>query len=46
MADQKDYVGLGLTCANVCAALDQGLRGERVNELSHSVSEVINQLAM
>jgi len=42
--DQVDYFELGLTCADVCAALDRGLNGKRFNDLNDSVCEAINQL--
>ena len=44
MANQMDYVGLGLACADVCTALDRGLDGKRLNELNNSVCEAIKQL--
>jgi len=44
MANKTDYVELGLTCADVCNALDRGVRGRRVDELSGSVFEAIGQL--
>ena len=44
MANETDYVDLGLACADVCRALDRGMNGGRVNELSHSVFEAIEQL--
>ena len=44
MANQMDYVELGLACADVCTALDRGLSGKRLDELNSSVCEVINQL--
>jgi hypothetical protein len=28
MANKQDYVDLGLYCADICNALDRGLRGE------------------
>ena len=43
MADQDDYVDLGLTCNTVCTALDRGLKGERLSELSGSVLDAIRQ---
>ena len=46
MANQMDYVELGLACADVCTALDRGLSGKRLNELNNSVREAINQLTM
>ena len=44
MANEMDYVELGLACNNVCAALDRGLKGKRLDELSGSVREAITQL--
>jgi len=44
MANQVDYVELGLACADVCTALDRGLSGKRLEDLDGSVSEAINQL--
>jgi len=44
MINQDDYVDLGLTCNTVCTALDQGLKGKRLNELSGSVLDAISQL--
>ena len=44
MANKEDYVELGLTCANVCAALDRGLNGKQLSDLNDSVREAINQL--
>ena len=42
MANKLDYVELGLACADVCSALDRGMR--QTNELSRSVYEAIEQL--
>jgi hypothetical protein len=44
MANKTDYVDLGLACADVCKALDRGMKGRRVDELSQSVLEAIEQL--
>jgi len=46
MANQMDYIELGLACADVCTALDRGLSGKRLNELNNSVCEAIKQLTM
>ena len=46
MVNKLDYVELGLACADVCRALDRGVNGRRLDELSQSVSEAIEQLAM
>ena len=44
MVNEEDYVDLGLSCADVCKALDRGLEGKQLDELSPSVLEAINQL--
>jgi len=44
MVNEDDYVDLGLTCNTVCAALDRGLEGKRLSELSGSVLDAIGQL--
>lgn len=44
MINQVDYIELGLACANVCIALDRGLSGKRLEDLSGSVNEAITQL--
>ena len=46
MINERDYVELGLSCADICTALDRGLNGRRVNELNQSVLEAIQQLTM
>lgn len=43
-ANDQDYVELGLTCADVCKALDRGLDGRRLDELNRSVLGAIEQL--
>ena len=44
MVNQVDYVQLGLACAEVCTALDQGLNGKELDDLNNSVLEAIGQL--
>ena len=44
MVNDKDYVDLGMACADVCQALDRGLKGRRLDQLSQSVLCAINQL--
>jgi len=44
MANQDDYVALGFTCNTVCTALDRGLKGKQLSELSGSVLDAIHQL--
>jgi hypothetical protein len=44
MTNKTDYVELGLACADVCKALDRGMKGRQVDVLSQSVCEAIEQL--
>ena len=44
MIKWTDYVELGLACAEVCTALDRGLKGKKLNNLNNAVREAINQL--
>jgi hypothetical protein len=44
MANELDYVELGLSCADICRALDRGMNGKKLGDLSQSVCEAINQL--
>ena len=44
MANNSDYVELGLACANVCNALDRGMNGKNLDELTGSVCDAISQL--
>ena len=44
MANRSDYVELGLACAEICGALDRGMNGRRMDELSQPVFEAIEQL--
>ena len=44
MANEQDYIDLGLSCANVCKALEQGMDGKTINDLSESAYDAINQL--
>ena len=46
MANKEDYVDLGESCARVCQALDRGLDGRKMDELSRSVLGAIEQLIM
>ena len=46
MINKVDYVDLGLSCAEVCKALDQGTNGGRVDQHSRSVLTAIEQLTM
>ena len=44
MLNKLDYVELGLACADVCRALDRGMNGRRMGDLSQSVRDAIEQL--
>ena len=44
VVNEQDYVKLGLCCADVCQALDQGLNGRRADELSRPVLGAIEKL--
>jgi len=44
MFKMMDYVKLGLTCADVCEALSQGLERRKTDQLSQPVLEAIQRL--
>ena len=44
IANEEDYVELGLHCADICKAIDRGMNGKGLDDLSRSVCEAINQL--
>ena len=44
MVNEQDYVELGLSCADVCQALDRGLEGRRGDELTKSMLGAIEKL--
>jgi hypothetical protein len=44
MANEQEYVELGLSCADICKAVGRGLDGKKLNDLSKSVCDAINQL--
>ena len=44
MANELEYVELGLSCADICKSLDRGMNGRRLEEFSQSVCDAINQL--
>jgi len=46
MINERDYIDLGLDCADVCKALDRGMNGKKLDDLSQSVYEAIHQLTM
>jgi len=41
---KADYVELGLTCPDVCKALDQGMGTRRAGQLNQSALEAIEKL--
>ena len=43
MINERDYVELGLFCADICKALDRGMSGKNLSDLSKSVRDAINQ---
>ena len=44
MANEQDYVKLGLFCADICEALRRGTNGKELDDLNESVRGAINQL--
>ena len=44
MVNEQDYVELGLSCADVCRALRRGMGDKKLDDLSKSVCDAINQL--
>jgi len=44
MVNELDYVELGLSCADICRALNRGMNGKKLGDLSESVRDSINQL--
>ena len=44
MANEQDYVDLGLSCADICKALERGMGGKSMDDLSKPVCDAINQL--
>jgi hypothetical protein len=44
MANEQDYVDLGVSCADVCQALDRGITERGLDGLSSSVLGAIRQL--
>jgi len=44
MANELEYVEIGLHCADICEALDRGMKGKGLDELSQSVCDAINRL--
>lgn len=44
MLNELAHVELGLFCAEICKALDQGMRGKKLGDLNQSVCDAINHL--
>jgi len=44
MINELDYIELGLFCANICDALNRGMNGKELDDLSQSVRGAVNQL--
>lgn len=44
MANEQDFVDLGLHCARICKALERGLGGRTQDDLGQPVCEAINEL--
>jgi len=44
MINALDYVELGLFCSDICRALDRGMNGKKLADLSQSVCDAISQL--
>ena len=44
MTNQMDYFKLGMACADVCTALDRGLKEKTWDDLNDSVHKAIEQL--
>ena len=42
MVNDQDYVELGLYCADICNALNRGMGGKKLNDLSQSVCDAIS----
>ena len=46
MVSKADYVELGLTCIDVCEALNQGMDAGRTGQLRQNVLEAIEKLTL
>ena len=44
MANEQDFVDLGLHCADICKALERGINEKKLDDISKSLCEAINQL--
>ena len=41
LANEQDYVEHGLSCADICKALDWGMNGKKLGDLDESVCDGI-----
>lgn len=46
MANEQDYVELGLSCADICEALERGMDGKKLDDLNKPVRDAIKKLTM
>lgn len=46
MANELDFVELGLSCVDICKAIDRGMNGRRLDGFSQSMRDAIDQLTM
>ena len=44
MANEQDFVDLGLLCAAICEALKRGVGEKKLEDLSKSMSDAIDRL--
>jgi len=44
MVNELDYVELGLSCADICQALERGMNEKKLDDFNQSVRDAINQL--
>jgi len=44
MVNELDYVELGLSCADICKALERGMNEKKLSDLNQSMCDAINQL--
>ena len=46
MANEQDYVELGLSCADICEALKRGMDRKKLDDLNKSMRDAITKLTM
>ena len=44
MANDQDFVDLGLSCADICKALKRGMGEKKLEDLSESARDAISEL--